>query len=261
MSDRPFTPLIGSRLEQGVLTITLQRPEKKNALTLAMYSALTDLFQQGDKDASVRAMLIHGAGDGFTAGNDLKDFLAAPPADDSSPVIRFLKHLSEIQKPLIAAVHGAAVGIGTTLLLHCDLAYAAESSRFQMPFVNLGLCPEAASTYLLPLMAGHRRASELLLLGEPFSAETAQEVGLINQVLPDAEVLAVARQAAEKLAAKPPRSILTSKRLLKQHTRDKVRQTIAEEADTFCKMLRSPEAQEALNAFFEKRKPDFSRFR
>lgn len=260
MPDSTATAWIGSSLEQGVLTITIQRPEKKNALTLAMYEALTNLFRQADQDRSVRVLLIQGAGDCFTAGNDLKDFLAAPPADDSSPVIRFLKHLSEIRKPMIAAVHGAAVGIGTTVLLHCDLVYAGTSARFQMPFVNLGLCPEAASTFLLPLMAGHRRAAELLLLGEPFSAQEAQQAGLVNRVLPDSEAFTTARQTAEKLAAKPQASVLITKQLMKQYTLEMVRKAIAEEVDVFYQRLQSPEAEEALNAFFEKRKPDFSKF-
>jgi enoyl-CoA hydratase/carnithine racemase len=259
MSEASSSPLIGSSLDNGVLTITIQRPEKKNALTVAMYAALTDLLQNADGNDSVRVLLIHGAGDAFTAGNDLKDFLAAPPTDESSPVIQFLQALCEIRKPMIAAVHGAAVGIGTTLLLHCDLAYAAESAKFQLPFVNLGLCPEAASTYLLPLMAGHQRAAELLLLGEPFSALEAERVGLINRVLPGSEVLDAARQTARQLAAKPQASVLVTKKLMKQHYDDAVRKALAAEVLAFYERVRSPEAAEAMAAFFEKRKPDFSK--
>ena len=260
MTDPNALPLIDSRLDGGVLTLIMQRPAKKNALTRDMYAALSDLLAAADADPAVRVLLIRGAGDAFTAGNDLKDFLEQPPADESSPVVRFLRALCTVRKPLIAAVQGAAVGIGTTLLLHCDLVYAGESARFQLPFVNLGLCPEAASTFLLPLAAGHRRAVELLLFGEPFGALEAQRAGLINRILPDAELRPAAEAAARQLAAKPLAALLVTKELLQRPFRDPVRQAMDAELAAFYPRLRSPEAAEAMEAFFAKRKPDFSRF-
>ncbi len=240
--------------------IMMNRPEKKNALTISMYSALTDAIQQAERDGKVRVILIHGAGGCFTSGNDLRDFLDSPPKNENSPVFAFMKEISRAEKPIVAAVSGLAIGIGTTMLLHCDLVYAAASTKFSMPFVNLGLSPEAGSSFLLPLLAGHRRASELLLLGEPFSAEKATEIGLVNAVCDDAEVLHYAVEQARKLAAQPPASVRLTKSMLKKAQAEFVRQTISEEAELLMKRIASPEATEAFNAFFEHRKPDFSGF-
>lgn len=244
----------------AVMTVRMQRPEKKNALTRAMYTALTDALRQADEDPGVRVVLLRGTDDCFTSGNDITDFMQAPPVDDSSPVFQFLRAIVTAQTPLVAAVTGPAVGIGTTMLLHCDLVYAGESARLHLPFVNLALVPEAGSSLMLPRMAGHVRAAELLMLGEPFGAATAQEFGLVNAVLPDGEVHARALDVAAKLAAKPPAALRLTKSLLKRSQRAEVEETIAYEARFFAERLQSPEAAEAFQAFMERRKPDFSRF-
>jgi enoyl-CoA hydratase/carnithine racemase len=202
--------------EGAVQRIQLNRPEKKNAITIEMYAALADAIATAEADRSVRLMLLHGAGDAFCAGNDLQDFLVNPPHDEASPGFRFLRVISHATKPLVAAVHGAAVGIGTTMLLHCDLVYAAESALFHLPFVNLGLCPASASTVLLPALAGYPRAAELLMLGEPFGAAKARDVGLVTDVVSEAELLAVATAVAEKLADKPPGALKITKQLLRR---------------------------------------------
>ncbi|MFA5940068.1 MAG: enoyl-CoA hydratase [Sinimarinibacterium sp.] len=244
----------------GVMTIRLNRPDKKNALTQAMYTALAEIFAQADRDPAVRSILLTGTPDCFCSGNDMVDFLKAPATSEDAPVLRFMLTLARVAKPVVAALNGPAIGVGTTLLLHVDLAYAGESTRFQMPFVNIGICPEYASTYLLPRMIGHVQAAELLLLGEPFTAATALEARLINAVLPDAEVVAHARAQAVKLAQKPPAALRTSKALLKHWRSDFLRDVILHEAEHFGAMLHGEEAKEALNAFVQKRKPDFSRF-
>lgn len=252
----------------GVLRIEICRPEKKNALTTSMYEALAEALEAADKDPSVRVVLIHGqpgtseAAGAFTAGNDLKDFLANPPLQETPtpPVFRFLNAFSVLSKPFVAAVSGVAVGVGTTMLLHCDLVYAGESAKFQLPFVSLGLCPEAASSFLLPALAGHARAAELLLLCEPFGAQTAREVGLVNAVMADELVLEHALVQARKLAALPAASVQLTKKLLKRSQSALIAQTMQEEVQHFRERLVSAEAKEAFNAFFEKRKPDFSRF-
>ena len=241
-----------------VLRLTLARPEKKNALTRAMYTALAEALDGAADDAGVRAVVLAGSGGAFTAGNDLFDFMMDPPKDETSPVFRFLRALVHFPKPLVAAVEGVAIGIGTTLLLHCDLAYAAPSARFKMPFVDLGLVPEAASSLLVPRLAGGRRASELLLLGDAFGAETAREIGLVNAVADDPVALATER--AEALAAKPPAAVRLSKSLLRAPLRERVDAVIEEEAGLFVSRLQSPEAMEAFTAFMEKRAPDFSSF-
>jgi len=196
----------------------------------------------------------------FSAGNDIGDFLNAPVPTAESPVIRFLRVISSFPKPLVGAVCGAAVGIGTTMLLHCDLVYAGDNAAFSMPFVNLGVCPEAGSSYLVPRLMGHQRAAEALLLGDPFMAETALEVGLINRIVPPAEVHALAQLQAKRLAAKPLASLVTTKRLMKQEQTAPVAERIAEETVLFSRMLREPAAKEALTAFMENRRPDFSNF-
>ena len=202
--------------EAGVTTITLNRVDKKNSITSAMYSTMADALAQAQADAAVRVVLLQGDVTIFSAGNDIGDFLNKPPAGEQSPVFRFLHGIAAFPKPIVAAVCGPAVGIGTTMLLHCDLVYAGDNAAFSLPFVNLGLCPEAGSSYLLPRLMGHQRASEALLLGDPFTAETALEVGLINRIVPPAEVHALAHRQAQRLAAKPLASLIASKRLMKQ---------------------------------------------
>lgn len=247
-------------VRDNICHIEMARPEKKNALTAAMYQSMADALASAEKDPGVRVILISGSGGSFTAGNDLADFLAAPPMDDSAPVFRFIKGFSELEKPFVAAVEGVAVGVGTTMLLHCDLAYAATGTKFALPFANLGLTPEAASSLLLPLRAGYARAAELLMLGEVFSAQSAFELGLVNAVLPDGQVLDHALERCRKLVAQPAVSIRLTKQLLKRSQQALTSETMRAEADIFRQRLISPEAKEAFAAFFEKRKPDFSRF-
>lgn len=243
----------------GILTITFNRPDKKNAITTAMYQAMADALRAADADPAIRVILFAGGPQVFTAGNDIEDFLRHPPDAVDHPALLFLSQLSRAGKPLLAAVRGAAVGIGTTLLLHCELVYAAEDARFSLPFTQLGLCPEAASSYLLPRVAGYQRAAEKLLLGEPFSAQDAREMGLVNQVLPNSEVQAFAQQQAAKLAALPPNAIRLTKQLLKSSQATAVDAKMAEEFRHFGVLLVSDEAREAFTAFLERRKPDFSR--
>jgi len=252
--------LIESECAGGILTLRFNRPEKKNALNLRMYSELAAALRRAEQDDAVRVVLFTGSGDSFTSGNDLSDFLGAPPTGLESPVMQFLIALSEARKPLVAAVNGAAVGVGVTMLLHCDLVYAAEGASFQMPFINLGLCPEAGSTLLLPRMMGHQRAAELLFLGESFSAGKAREVGIVSELCPGAELPAFARAQALKLAAQPAAAVRLAKSLLKGEYAAGLKETILEEGAQFVARLKSPEAAEALQAFMQRRKPDFSRF-
>jgi enoyl-CoA hydratase/carnithine racemase len=255
-----MTDLIQTHVDERVLVISFNRAEKKNALTTAMYEGLNAAFARAEADREVRAILLEGNEACFTAGNDLGDFLNNPPTAQDAPVFRFLGHLVECRKPLVAAINGAAVGIGTTVTLHCDLVFAGENARFQMPFVNLGLIPEAGSSFLLPLTCGHARAAELLLLGEAFDAATAKELGLVNKVCAPADTLPAALAAAKRLAQQPPESVRLTKALMKQAHKGRVEQTILDEAAGFIERLKSDEAKEAFTAFFEKRKPDFSRF-
>ena len=248
------------RNDQGVLVIGLNRPAKKNALTSAMYQSIADALRSGGEDAAVRCFLLHGTDDAFTAGNDLDDFLRNPPQGDASPVSQFLRGISACAKPIVAAVSGPAVGVGTTMLLHCDLVYASQTARFSTPFTQLALCPEAASSLLMPMVAGYQRAAEKLLLGEPFDAAEAHACGIVNRVLPTAELAAFAMAQARKLASLPASSLRVTKRLMKQGRAEAIAQQMAAEGAEFGAMLRSPEAREAFTAFFEKRKPDFSRF-
>ena len=246
-------------VQDRVLSIRLNRPEKKNALTFAMYAAMTDALMKADSDAGVRVVLITGTQDCFTAGNDLADFAAAKPGQ-VSPAMHYLETLTAFAKPVLAAVGGVAIGIGTTMLLHCDLVYAAASARFQLPFVNLGLCPEAASSAILPALMGLHRASELLLFGEPFGAEAARGLGIVNQVVADSDLLAAATAKAQLLAQKPPAALRTTKMLLKIGQADLIKLAMAREGAQFAALLQGPEAKEAMAAFLERRKPDFSRF-
>ena len=251
--------LILTDLSDRVLTMRMNRPRKKNALTLAMYAGMTDALRQASADDNVRVVLITGSADCFTAGNDLGDFLDAPPTGPDSPVVQFLFALRSFAKPLVAAVCGAAVGIGTTMLLHCDLVYAGANVRFHMPFVDLGLAPEAGSSLLLPQLLGQRRAAELLLLAEPFGAEQALAYGFVNGVYTPAEVEAAAYSKALALAAKAPNALRQTKRLMVQAQADLIARTMEAELQVFGALLQGPEAAEALQAFFEKRQPDFSR--
>jgi enoyl-CoA hydratase/carnithine racemase len=244
----------------GVTTLTIHRVAKKNSFTTAMYAAMADVLDQAQADPAVRVLVIQGNETIFSAGNDIADFLQTPPTTLEAPVFRFMRAISSFSKPIVAAVCGPAVGIGTTMLFHCDLVYAGDNAAFSMPFVNLGVCPEAASSLLAPQRMGYGRAAEALLLGEPFMAETALEMGLISRIVPPAEVNALAQRQAQKLAAKPLSSVLASKRLMKQGQADLVAQRMAEEGTLFGQMLAQPAAQEAFAAFMEKRKPDFSAF-
>jgi enoyl-CoA hydratase/carnithine racemase len=244
--------------EAGVQTITFNRVEKKNSITRAMYRELSDALDAASEDAAVRVVLLQGDITIFSAGNDIGDFLSGPPADDDAPAFRFLRTIAGFAKPLLAAVCGPAVGIGTTMLFHCDLVYAGDNAAFSMPFVNLGLCPEGASSLLAPQMFGYHRAAEALLLGEPFMAEAALEVGLINRIVPPTEVNAMAQAQARKLAAKPLSSLIETKRLLKKGQAALVIRQMQEEGAGFGRMLREPAAKEAFTAFMQKRKPDFS---
>lgn len=252
--------MIRVETKDRIARIELARPEKKNALTAEMYLQLADALAAADADPQARAILLHGSRDCFTAGNDLADFLKRPPSGESSPTWRFFKTLPSLSKPIVAAVAGPAIGIGTTLLLHCDFVYAASTARFQLPFVPLGIVPEFGSTYLLPLLAGYQRAAELLLLGQPFTAEKAREAGIVTEVLAPESLMAKAEETARALAALPPESLRLTKRLLKSGLETAVKNRIAEEGKVFVERLASPEAKEAMSAFLEKRKPDFSRF-
>ena len=244
----------------GVAVIEIARPEKKNALTQAMYTAMTEAIVAAEADSTIRALLITGQPGIFTSGNDLEDFMQRPPQGEDSPVFQFMKTLSECSKPVVAAVTGGAIGIGTTMLLHCDLVYVSDEARLAMPFVTLGLVPEYASSLLIPQLIGHAKATELLLLGEPFNGERAVEMGIANAVLPAAEVVNHARRMAERFNALPPGAVRESKALMRRGQQALVKETIAVEGEIFGKRLRSPEAMEAFQAFFQKRKPDFSKF-
>ena len=244
----------------GVAVIEIARPEKKNALTQAMNTAMAEAIAAADADAAIRAVLVTGQPGIFTSGNDLEDFMQRPPAGEDSPVFQFMKALAACGKPVVAAVTGGAIGIGTTMLLHCDLVYVSDEARLAMPFVGLGLVPEYASSLLVTQLVGHVKATELLLLGEPFNGEAAVEMGIANAVLPAAEVVNHARRMAERFNALPPGAVRESKALMRRAQKALVEETVRVEGEIFGKRLRSPEAMEAFQAFFQKRKPDFSKF-
>jgi enoyl-CoA hydratase/carnithine racemase len=243
----------------AVLEIGIDRPTRKNALTHAMYEALAAAVRSAEGDGAVRAVLFHGTPEAFTAGNDIADFIERPPQGEEAPVFRFIVSVLESTKPLVAAVNGPAVGIGTTLLLHCDLVYAGDNARFSLPFTHLGLLPEFASSYVLPLVAGYQRAAELLLLGEPFGPEAALAAGFVTRVVPAAETLGAARAAADKLCALPPKSVRLTRALMREAHREAIARRALAESGHFRDMLHESAAREALTAFMEKRKPDFSR--
>ena len=250
---------IRTETADGVLTLTFDRLDRKNAITAAMYQTLADALVAAETDPAIRVIVLAGHESVFTAGNDLEDFMKNPPKDESAPVHQFLRAISTATKPLIASVSGAAVGVGTTMLLHCDLVYASETAKLSMPFAQLGLCPEAASS-LLPQLAGYHRAADKLLFGEPFDANEARELGLVNRVLPAGELDAFVRTQARKLTLLPPASLRATKRLMKEGATPQIAERMSIEGKQFGEMLRAPEAREAFTAFFEKRRPDFSKF-
>jgi enoyl-CoA hydratase/carnithine racemase len=244
----------------AVMQIAINRPEKKNALTGDMYTALADAVEQAEADPAVRVLLLYGKGDAFTAGNDVQDFMQKPwKGQECPPAVRFIHAVAHATKPIVAAVHGLVVGVGTTILLHCDLVYAAEQARFMMPFVDLGIVPEAASTVLLPALIGRQRASELLLLGSPLTAQRAYEIGLVNAVLPPDQLMPSAVAVSQALAAKPAAALRATKDLIKRASKAEVDRALREEVEIISERLESPETREALSAFLEKRKPDFSK--
>jgi enoyl-CoA hydratase/carnithine racemase len=248
---------VRSSLDGGVLELTMDRPDKRNALTRPMYTAMAEALEAAAENPAVRAVLLCGSGDGFCAGNDLADFVSgAPPLAEDSPSRRFLRAISSHPKPIVAAVQGNAVGIGTTMLLHCDLVVLAEGARLVLPFVKLGVVPEAASSLLLPRLVGHQRAAELLLLGEPLDAATAREIGLANRVVAPAALMETARGLAAKLAAQAPTALRLTKALLKDGPAE-VAARMDEEGRLFAAQLQSDELKEAVAAFFEKRAPNF----
>jgi enoyl-CoA hydratase/carnithine racemase len=251
---------IRTETSDGVARIEIARPEKKNAITVAMYQQMADAIVAAHEDRSVRAILIHGQPDIFTAGNDLEDFMKNPPTGMDAPVFQFIAALGYAEKPVVAAVNGAAVGIGTTMLLHCDLVYCGDSAMFSMPFVSLGLCSEFASSLTVPLAAGYHKAAEKLLLGEPMSAEEAAEMRIVNRILPPNEVLGYASRQAARFNGLPPTSVRETKRLMKSAWKSITEKLIEDEARTFARMLHGAEAKEAFSAFFDRRKPDFARF-
>ncbi len=244
----------------GVATIEIARPEKKNAITVAMYQAMADALNAANTEPAVRAVLITGQPGIFTSGNDIEDFTQRPRQGADSPVFQFMKALHDCEKPVVAAVTGAAIGIGTTMLLHCDLVYVSDEARLAMPFVSLGLVPEFASSLIVPQLLGRVKAAEKLLLGDPFTGVEAVELGIANAVLPAAEVVAHARRVAERFNALPPGAVRDTKKLLRRGQGDAVLQAVAAEAEIFGARLTSPEAREAFSAFFQKRRPDFSQF-
>jgi enoyl-CoA hydratase/carnithine racemase len=243
----------------GVLRIQLNRPTKKNALTVTMYAELAEVFEGAMADPDVRVALWHGAGDAFCAGNDIEDFLRNPPGPAQSPQARLMNALVDFEKPLVAAVHGAAIGGGTTMLTHCDFVYAGQGTRFQMPFVNLALVPEFGSSFSIPAMAGYIRAAELILLGSPFDAAHAAAVGLVTRVVSDRDVFSTAAATAHELASKSAAALRACKKLMKRPVCGRVRAAMEAENMEFSAQVRSADAREALTAFVEKRPPNFAR--
>src|SRR5215813_201045 len=243
----------------SILRVTVNRPARKNAMTSAMYNALADVFNEAAKDDDIHVVIWDAAGDSFSAGNDVEDFIKNPPGPGESPQARLGNAFLNLYKPVIAVVKGFAVGGGTTLLTHCDFVYAGESAKFQLPFVNLGLVPEFGSSLSLPARAGYIRAAELFMLAQPFNAELAAEIGLVTRVVPDAELLATATQTAEKLAAKPIGSLRATKKLLRGSSREQLEQAIKAETEEFSSRVRSAEVKEVLTAFMEKRPPNFKK--
>ena len=250
---------IGTERSGSILRVRFDRPEKKNALTVSMYQSVADLLNAAAKDDDTRVVLLRGAGDSFSAGNDIADFLKNPPKGDDSPQSRFTEALMNLDKPLIAAVHGVAVGSGATMLTHCDFVYAAEHTTFQLPFVNLAVVPELGTSYSLPAELGYLAAAELILLGLPFDARRAAELGFVTRIVPDASVLATAEETAQRLAQLPAGALQASKRLMKRASREQTAGAVKAENQEFAARVRSADATEALTAFLEKRRPDFTK--
>ena len=257
-----MTQDVAVAIQDGIQTIRMNRAAKKNALTRDMYDTMTAALKSGDADANVAVHVLMGSGGVFSAGNDIADFLHRPPdmQSRSGGASGFISYLPMVEKPLVAAVDGLAIGVGTTLLLHCDLVYASPAASLRTPFLDLGVVPEAASSLLAPRRMGHARAFELLCLGEVFDAERALQAGLLNRIVPAGELEAQALRAARRLAAKPPGALAAARRLMKGDPAEIMAQ-IKREGDEFAERLGSPEAKEAFTAFLEKRPPDFSRFR
>lgn len=243
---------IQTQTEQGVLTVSLNRPDKKNALNQQMYRQLTEALQQAQQNNDIKVVLLQGTAECFSAGNDLADFLDAGPLDADHATVAFLYQLAGFSKPLVAAVGGLAIGIGTTALLHCDLVYAADNARFQMPFSQLGLCPEAGSSLLLPQLCGYQRAAQYLLLGDAFGAAEALQMGLVNQVVAPAELMALATAKAQQLAALPAAAVQTSRQLLRRNRSQLTIETITAELKQFDQLLHSEACQQRINAFFKR---------
>lgn len=255
MTDQVLTEIQGH-----IIIIRLNRADKKNALTGDMYNGISDALDKLENDTNLRVGVITGTQDCFTAGNDLVDFLNSSSIGGDSPVGRFLRTLPNLTKPLVAAVNGPAVGVGTTMLMHCDLVYAAPGAKFQMPFATLGLCPEAGSSLLFPQLIGYRKAAKLLMLCEMFRADEAVEMGIVNEVVDAEEYQSYAIAKAEQLAKLPPRSIRVTKQLMRTGNAEQLKAIMKMEEDYFTEMLQGAEAKEAFSAFLEKRKPDFSKF-
>ena len=252
--------MIKSETANRVAWIRFDRLDKKNAITREMYTQLAHALTAADADNGVRAVLLSGTAECFTAGNDVNDFLKGPFGGEGSPTWQLFQILPSMKKPVVAAVGGPAVGIGTTLLLHCDLVYASSNARFQLPFVPLGIVPEFGSTFMLPLLAGYQRAAEVLMLGQPFTAQKAHELGIVTEVVPQEELFKKAETTAAHLASLPRESLRLTKRLMRSTHEKAISDRIMEEGRLVLERLQSPEAKEAMSAFLEKRKPDFSRF-
>jgi len=244
---------------KGIVRIELNRPAKRNAMTSSMYLSLADVFIDAASDEGTRVALWHGAGDSFCAGNDIEDFLNNPPGPGDSPQARLMNAMIDFDKPIVASVHGAAIGGGTTMLTLCDFVYAGESARFRMPFIDLALAPEFGSSCSLPSRIGHIRAAELILLGLPFDSKRAVELGLVTRLAPDQSVLATATDVARKLAGKPSAALRASKRLMRSPFVDQIKAAMKVENEAYSLLLRSDDAKEAFAAFLEKRTPDFSK--
>ena len=243
----------------SILRVELNRPERKNAMTSAMYITLADLFNAAAKDDQIRVVLWHGAGDSFSAGNDIQDFLKNPPGPGKSPQAELIDALINFDKPIVAAVQGAAIGGGTTMLTHCDFVFAGENAKFRMPFVDLAVVPEFGTSYSVPARIGYLRAAELILLGLPFDAHRAAELGLVTRVVPDQDLLGTATKTANALVEKPPAALQACKRLMKLSTRGQLEGAVKLENEEFSERVRSAEAKEAFTAFLEKRRPNFAK--
>src|SRR3984893_7494195 len=242
----------------SILRVQLNRPTKRNAMTSQMYVTLADVFSDAAKDEQTRVVLWHGAGDSFCAGNDLEDFLKNPPGPGDSPQARLMNALIDFDKPLVAAVQGAAIGGGTTMLTHCDFVYAGGSAKFQMPFINLAVVPEFGSSCSIPARIGHIRAAELILLGLPFDARRAADLGFVTQVVPDQNLLGTASETARELAAKPAGALQACKQLMKRPFREQIKAAMKAENEEFSAHVRSADAKEAFTAFLERRLPHFT---